>query len=100
PPPKVSGYVPVTHDGNQKSLVGTDGARLYLNDNASAGWGIAQVSGSGGEVARVPVPAPSMSLLAVSPDGARLLIADEAVLPEGDGQLWTVPALGGARRRL
>ena len=76
PPPKVSGYVPVTHDGNQKSLVGTDGARLYFNDNASAGWGIAQVSGSGGEVARVPVPAPSMSLLAVSPDGARLLIAD------------------------
>jgi Tol biopolymer transport system component len=101
PPPKVSGYVPVTHDVNQKNLVGTDGARLYFEELFTpAGSSIAQVSVSGGEVARVPVPAPSMSLLAVSPDGARLLIADEAVLPEGDAQLWTVPALGGARRRL
>jgi len=99
-PPKVSGYVQVTHDGNQESLVGTDGARLYFNKWASLGWSIAQVSGSGGEVEPVPVPAPSMSLLAVSPDGARLLIADEAVVPEGDAQLWTVPVLGGARRRL
>src|SRR5712692_5280365 len=69
PPPKVSGYVPVTHDGNLKYLVGTDGARLYFNEFTSAGSGIAQVSTSGGEVARVPVPAQTMFLLAVSPDG-------------------------------
>jgi serine/threonine protein kinase len=58
PPPKVSGYVPVTHDGNQKDLVGTDGTRLYFNEAASGvpgiTHGIAQVSGAGGEVARVP----------------------------------------------
>src|SRR6202035_2810768 len=77
PPPKVSGYVPVTHDGNPKRLVGTDGAWLYFNEYASAGSAIAQVSGSGGEVARVAVPAPTMFLLAVSPDGATLLVADE-----------------------
>ena len=35
PPPKVSGYVPVTHDGGPKYLVGTDGARLYLNESHS-----------------------------------------------------------------
>jgi serine/threonine protein kinase/Tol biopolymer transport system component len=101
PPPKVSGYVPVTHDGNAKVLVGTDGARLYFNDNASAGSVIAQVSGSGGELARVPVPAPTMLLLAVSPDGASLLIADGVALDYvGNAQLWTVPVLGGSPRKL
>jgi serine/threonine protein kinase/Tol biopolymer transport system component len=99
PPPKVSGYVPVTHSGNQKHLVGTDGARLYFEDNASAGPGIAQVSGSGGEVTRVPIPAPTMRLLTVSPDGARLLVADE-VGTVFNGPLWALPVLGGSPRRL
>jgi Tol biopolymer transport system component/predicted Ser/Thr protein kinase len=100
PPPKVSGYVPVTHDGNQKSLVGTDGARLYFNDSASAGWAIVQVSGSGGEVARVPVPVPTLQLLAVSPDGATLLVADLVAQSVPNGPLWAVPVLGGSSRRL
>jgi len=105
PPPKVSGYVPVTHNGSQKDLVGTDGARLYFNEYASAGLGIAQVSGTGGEVARVPVPGPSMSLLAVSPDGAALLVApafnNRVVVGANEvGPLWAVPVLGGSPRRL
>src|SRR6202140_1674591 len=37
PPPKVSGYVPVTHDGNPKDLVGTDGSRLFFGGYTSAG---------------------------------------------------------------
>jgi hypothetical protein len=115
PPPKVSGYVPVTHSGSQKDLVGTDGARLYFNEYAPAGLDIAQVSGTGGEVARVPVPAPSMGLLAVSPDGAALLVAPvfnkrhpmvsvrraHLVLGANEvGPLWVVPVLGGSARRL
>jgi serine/threonine protein kinase/Tol biopolymer transport system component len=99
PPPKVSGYVQVTHDGNQKRITGTDGARLYLNDFISAGGVVAQVSGSGGEVARVAVPTPTMQLLAVSPDGAELLVADE-VGSAYKGPLWAVPVLGGSPRRL
>jgi serine/threonine protein kinase/Tol biopolymer transport system component len=99
PPPKVSAYVQVTHNGSQKRLIGTDGARLYFNESASTGSGIAQVSGSGGEVARVPVPAPTMWLLAVSPDGARLLVADE-VGTASSGPLWALPVLGGSPRRL
>jgi Tol biopolymer transport system component/tRNA A-37 threonylcarbamoyl transferase component Bud32 len=101
PPPKVSGYVPVTHDGIAKGPVGTDGARLYFQENqsgTSAGV-IAQVSASGGEVARVAVPSPSMLLLAVSPDGATLLVAD-AVGTAWNGPLWAVPVLGGSPRRL
>ena len=99
-PPKVSGYVPITKDGSIKYLVGTDGARLYLNEFFSAGPGIAQVSGSGGEVAHVQVPFPTMSILAVSPDGATLLVADLAGQPAFHGSLWDVPVLGGSPRRV
>ncbi len=98
--PTVSGYVPVTHDGNPKYLVGTDGARLYFADITSEGPVIAQVSASGGEVAHVQVPAPTMFLLAVSPDGASLLVADEVGQTAFRGPLWGVPVLGGSARKL
>jgi len=101
PPPKVSGYVPVTHDGNPKYLVGTDGARLYFGERSSAESSIiAQVALSGGDVAPVSVPAPTMFLLAVSPDGATLLVADEVGQTAFNGPLWAVPVLGGSPRRL
>jgi Tol biopolymer transport system component len=105
PPPRVSGYVPVTHDGSQKQLVGTDGARLYYNEYASAGSRIAQVASSGGEPAIVPPPAGSMSLLAVSPDGAALLVTppfnNRVVVGANEvGPVWTVPTLGGSLHRL
>ena len=100
PQPKVSGYVQVTHDGNLKHLVGTDGSRIYLNEFTSGGWRVAQVSSSGGEVAPVPVPAPTMFLLAVSPDGATLLVDDEVGQTAFHGPLWAVPMLGGSPRRL
>jgi eukaryotic-like serine/threonine-protein kinase len=99
PVPKVSGYVPVTHDGNRKDLVGTDGIRLYFNETTSAASSIAQVSTSGGDVAPVPIPDPNMVLLDTSPDGATLLVADEASLTF-QGPLWEVPALGGSPRKL
>jgi serine/threonine protein kinase/Tol biopolymer transport system component len=100
PPPIVSGYVPVTHDGNQKYLVGTDGARLYVNEFTAAGSDIVQVSGSGGEIVHIPVPAPTMILFAVSPDGATLLVSDEVGQTAFHGPLWEVPVLGGSPRRL
>jgi len=100
PPPKVSSYVPVTHDDNPKGLVGTDGARLFFNEFSASGSVIAQVSISGGQVAQVPVPAPTMYLLAVSPDGATLLVADEVGQTAFQGSLWEVPVLGGSPRRL
>ena len=105
PPPKLSGYVPVTNRASQKDLVGTDGARLYFNDYAAAGVGIKQVSVSGGEVVQVQVPTPSRSLLAVSPDGATLLVApvfnNRVVVGANEaGPFWAVPVLGGSLRKL
>ncbi|HXN53299.1 MAG TPA: protein kinase [Candidatus Acidoferrum sp.] len=99
PPPRVSGYAALTHDGNFKQLAGTDGARLYFNEFARAS-GIAQVSSSGGEVARVPIPAQGMILLAVSPDGGTLLVADALGPPFFNGPLWQLPVLGGSARRM
>ena len=100
PPPKVSGYVPLTHDGHRKGLVGTDGARIFFNEYPASVPLIAQISSSGGEVAHVSVPTPTMSLLAVSPDGATLLVADEVGQTAFRGPLWEVPVLGGSPRRL
>src|SRR5450631_773867 len=100
PTPAVSGYVPVTHDGNQKELIGTDGTRLYFNDFAPTGTEIAQVAASGGEAAPITVPSPTMSLLSVSPDGATLLVLDHVGATQRQGQLWEVPVLGGSASRL
>jgi Tol biopolymer transport system component len=100
PPPTVSGYVPVTHDGIPKVLVGTDGARLFFDEYLPSGRVTAQVSISGGEVAQVSIPAPTMRLLAVSPDGATLLVADEVGQTAFQGSLWAAPVLGGSPRRL
>jgi eukaryotic-like serine/threonine-protein kinase len=100
PTPSVSDYLPITHDGNLKGLVGTDGSRLYLDEFASEGRMAAQVSAAGGEVARVSVPSPTMVPLDVSPDGATLLVADEVAGTAFHGLLWSVPVLGGSPRKL
>jgi eukaryotic-like serine/threonine-protein kinase len=99
PQPKASGYVPVTHDGGQKFLQGTDGVRLYFNEYSATGR-ISQVASSGGELAPVSAPSPTMALLAVSPDGGKLLVADELGQTAFRGALWELPVLGGSPRRL
>jgi eukaryotic-like serine/threonine-protein kinase len=99
PVPKVSGYVQITHDGEPKQLVGTDGSRLYFNAGTSTSQGIGQVSSTGGEAARVGTPSAAYMLLSVSPDGAELLLADQ---PGNTpmAPLWSLPVLGGSPRRL
>jgi DNA-binding winged helix-turn-helix (wHTH) protein len=56
PPPSITGYTQITHDGHQKVLVGTDGARLYFNQMSgqSLPASIAEVAISGGGSAQVP----------------------------------------------
>ena len=100
PAPSVSGYVPITHDGNRKRIVGTDGARLYLGEFSSEGNLFGQVSINGGEVAKVSLPTATMVQLAVSPDGSTLLGADEVGQTAFHGPLWSVPVLGGSPRKI
>src|SRR3974390_2462650 len=56
--PRISNYVQLTHDVTQKTLLGTDGARLYLElgegrAGSFASRGIAEMSTSGGEPRKV-----------------------------------------------
>jgi|KBSMisStaDraftv2_1062788.scaffolds.fasta_scaffold05665_2 serine/threonine protein kinase/Tol biopolymer transport system component len=96
--PTVSGYVQVTNDGVPKVLVGTDGARLYFEEFSHDP--ISQVAVSGGEIARIQAPAPTMVPLAVSPDGSTLLVADEVGQTAFSGPFSALPVLGGSARRL
>jgi Tol biopolymer transport system component/DNA-binding winged helix-turn-helix (wHTH) protein len=99
PPPHISAYTQITHDGRLKDLAGTDGSRLYFT--WSSPQTIAQVGVTGGESATIPVAVPGTmcGLMNVSPDGSRFLVGS---VQENSPSfsLWEVPVLGGSSRRL
>jgi eukaryotic-like serine/threonine-protein kinase len=102
-PPKLSNYVQLTHDGQPKDLIGTDGSRLYLGfgkpTTLNPSGGILQMSTAGGEPVRIPAASEAILPLSVSQDGAELLVKDNQGT-EFRGALWRLPVLGGAPRRL
>src|SRR6201997_903013 len=61
---RISEYTQITHDGIAKVLKGTDGSRLYFDQNQLQPIG--QVAISGGEIAPVPVAVPEARLVDVS----------------------------------
>ncbi|HME37149.1 MAG TPA: protein kinase [Candidatus Sulfotelmatobacter sp.] len=105
PLPTVSNYMQLTHDGQPKSLIGTDGSRLYLGLGAGsseslARHGVAEMSISGGEPRRISImPSPDMVPVDLSPDGPELLVVDGRGAPPR-GPIWSLPILGGSPRRL
>ena len=108
PVPKVSNYVQLTTDGLWKSLVGTDGSRLFLAMGNSTSDRVAQVSISGGDPVPIPPDSSSIRPLSISPDGTQLLAADRSgaflatdpYSTTDGGQLLRVPILGGSPYRL
>jgi eukaryotic-like serine/threonine-protein kinase len=103
--PKVSNYAQLTHDGQQKSLIGTDGSRLYLNSGEGragsfASRGVSEMSIAGGEPRKMAI-LPSLNMVPVdlSPDGSELLVVDGQGAPP-KGPLWSFPILSGSPRRL
>jgi DNA-binding winged helix-turn-helix (wHTH) protein/Tol biopolymer transport system component len=108
--PRVSGYVQITHDGAMKRGIAdhvggpdaalfADGSRVYFMEGTSNAPMIAQVSASGGETGRVPVPFPLPELMDFSPERSELLTGgtvDEA----GPLPLWVVPVPAGTAHRL
>jgi eukaryotic-like serine/threonine-protein kinase len=98
--PKLSGYTQLTHDGHFKTILGTDGARIYLFLADRDYRGLAEMSVSGGEPRRMSLSSPgSMAPVALSPDGSEMLLLDGRGVPLL-GPLWSVPTLGGSPRRL
>ena len=73
PVPEVSNYTQLTHDGEAKSLAGTDGSRLYLGMEYQTAPGIAQMPVTGGDPVRMPAPAEYTLPVGISADGTELL---------------------------
>src|SRR6201993_867186 len=82
PGPSVANYVQLTHDGQPKSLIGTDGARLFLarGVGSSASFslrGIAELSIAGGLPKKIDVmTSADMVPLSLSSDGSQLLLIE------------------------
>jgi Tol biopolymer transport system component len=105
PVPTVSNYIQLTHDGQPKTLIGTDGARLYMALGAGRAGsvistGVAEMSTSGGELQRLPIlPSAGMIPVSLAPDGSDLLVIEGRGSPPR-GPLWAIPVLGVSPRRL
>jgi eukaryotic-like serine/threonine-protein kinase len=103
--PHVTNYVQLTRDGQPKSLIGTDGARLYLRlGGASSGnfssHGIAEMSIARGEPKKIAgIPSTNMIPVDLSPDSSELLFVDGQGAPP-KGPLRSFPILGGTLRRI
>jgi len=106
PPPRITGFTQLTHDGHQKNFYGqtativlTDGPRLYVQENIDGRFVVSQVSASGGETVPMPLPFPNVDLDSISPDKSELIVGSFTGY-ELDQPLWAIPILGGSPRRL
>ncbi len=99
PVPQVSNYVQLTHDGLQKTLIGTDGSRIFLRVTDAGVQGAAAIQISGGEQTKIPLPAETMVPVDLSADGSAFLLVDGRGYP-GIGPFWSLPVLGNSPRRL
>jgi eukaryotic-like serine/threonine-protein kinase len=97
--PQVANYVQLTHDGVQKSLVGTDGSRIFLTMGDSGREQTAAIPVGGGEPARIALPGVDMVPADLSPDGSSFLVVDGTGYP-ATGPLWSLPVIGDSPRRL
>jgi eukaryotic-like serine/threonine-protein kinase len=105
PAPRIGNYVQLTHDGQPKSLIGTDGTRLYLSlgqvkEGSFRSRGVAEMSVNGGEPVKLAtLPSLDISPVDLSPDGSEILIVKGQGAPP-QGPLWSFPVLGGSPRKL
>jgi Tol biopolymer transport system component/DNA-binding winged helix-turn-helix (wHTH) protein len=78
----------------------TDGVRIYFTEMDAGGrMSVAQVPAAGGEAVPIPSPLERPLLLALAPDGSRLLVRDTGLV-ESEGPLFVLPTSGGGARRL
>jgi eukaryotic-like serine/threonine-protein kinase len=105
PAPHIGSYVQLTHDGQPKSLIGTDGTRLYLSlgeerEGSFRSRGVAQMSIAGGEAVKLGnLPSVNITPVDLSPNGSEILVVNGQGAPP-QGPLWSYPVVGGSPRRL
>ncbi len=87
--------------GNIDAPLVSDGKRVLYTVDRSGGSTVYQIGLDGGEPTPLPLPFKGARVFDASPDGMELLIgvADESTSP-WTLPLWSVPAIGGAPRRL
>jgi Tol biopolymer transport system component/DNA-binding winged helix-turn-helix (wHTH) protein len=98
-PPRVLGYTQITHDGQFKSGIVSDGERLYFTELDGDHFVVAQVSASGGETAVLPTPFANVFVGDISPDGSALLVSNFKGTGRTPG-LWSLPLPAGTPRRM
>jgi Tol biopolymer transport system component/DNA-binding winged helix-turn-helix (wHTH) protein len=92
PTPKVLDTVQITNDGRQKSVVVTDGARIYFVEVIAGGTVLAQVAASGGETVVIPTSLQVPTILDISPARSELLISAKQFLGESPLTILPIPA--------
>jgi Tol biopolymer transport system component len=106
PPPRITGYTQLTHDGLAKTFAGqaqaivlTDGSRIYVQENLDGRYIVGQVSVAGGDTVPMAMPFPNVALSNISSDKSELVVGSFSSA-ETLQTIWAVPALGGSPRRL
>ncbi|HYA62935.1 MAG TPA: hypothetical protein VED66_07005, partial [Candidatus Sulfotelmatobacter sp.] len=106
PPPRITGYKQISHDGQQKwfwnvavPILLTDGPRIYVEENIGGRYVIAEVSAGGGETVPIATDFPNVTISNISADKSELLAVGFSGV-EIEGTLWGLPVLGGTPRRL
>ena len=99
PPPRVTGYTQITHDGQVKNVFGpvtpivlTDGTRLYVQESVNGRYVIAQVAVTGGDTVVMNTPFSNACLNNISPDKTELVVGSfsgvEMSSPFGRYRWW------------
>ena len=76
PSVQILNYTQLTHDGKYKDGLATDGKWAYFIEQGNGGKDLCKVLVQGGEITRVPLHRHVATSIAVSPDGAKLLIGE------------------------
>jgi len=104
--PRVQNYRQLTGDRQTKGFptcglwgsgLATDGLRLFFSEPGSD---VVQVSVTGGDVVRVPIPLECFAFSDISPDKAELLGISNSNSGAIDGPLWSVSVVSAQARRL
>ncbi len=96
--PRISHFDQITYDGNEKTLGGSEGNRVYFSYNSEIP--MEQVQASGGVGVPVDIPRSYHWAGAVSPDGSKMLVVSDVSGLGPSASLWTFQIVGGALRRI
>jgi len=96
---QILNYTQLTHDGKYKTGLASDGIWAYFIEQGVGGREICKVSINGGDIKHFPLDLPLASLIALSPDGTKLLVQEETRL-SNDSNAWVISTTGKALHRM